>query len=223
MQPSWRAASSRSSCPRPSSRTRPASRGRWGVLTPRRLSLANGFLQGRHQVDDPGRCGGRFGRLGQWTALPLRLDDLGDRVRVAVGEVGALDVGAGHPVDQVLRLGDLLIGDFGRPRRQLGRVADLVGPAHRVQHDRLAAHPQQSKALPAGPGVLGDGHLRRALQRQAQPLVRLGRDLPVGLQVVALGELDRVDRLQRHEGLDLDVDFAVQGTGEVAAQYGLRS
>ncbi|MDQ0605096.1 hypothetical protein QF037_009441 [Streptomyces canus] len=76
--------------------------------------------------------------------------------------------------------------------------------SHRMQHDRLTAYPQQSQALPARPGVLGDRHLRRPAQRLQEQPVRLRRHLPVRHQVVALRDTDRIDRLQRHERLDLD-------------------
>ncbi|WDM16633.1 hypothetical protein J3S85_37270 [Streptomyces lavenduligriseus] len=92
------------------------------------------------------------------------------------------------------------MGDLGGWGQELGKVADLVGPARGVQDQDVAAYPQQPKAFAAGPNLLRDGHLHRAGQGLGQQLLRLGRDLPDGLEeAVAPGDPHRADRLQRQE------------------------
>ncbi|MET9463137.1 hypothetical protein ABZY05_50720 [Streptomyces canus] len=86
--------------------------------------------------------------------MPLRLNDLRQSVGVGIGELRALEVVLGHAVDERERLLDLLFRH--RPVRRVdgSRITDLIRPAHRMQHDRILAQPQQSQAFPARPCVL---------------------------------------------------------------------
>jgi hypothetical protein len=63
---------------------------------------------------------------------------------------------------------------------------------------------QQTEALPAAESELRHRHLAGALEGLAEQLVRLRRNLPVGLQVVRVADPDGVDRLRRHERHDVD-------------------
>jgi hypothetical protein len=173
---SWPAASSSSSWTRSSASVARAHR------RPHRgsLGLLHGLRQGGHEVEDLARLLGLW-RLGELPVFPLRLDDLRHGVGVGVLELRPFEVVAAHRVHQRERTLDLLLGDLHRRRQQLGRVTDLVGPAHRVQNDHVVQDPQQTQAFASRPCVLRDGHLRRPAQRLHQELVRLGRDSAVYL------------------------------------------
>ena len=90
------------------------------------------------------------------------------------------------------------------------RLAHLVVPEQRLQHQHVAAHAQRAE-----PGLLAQGevHDRGAvglLEGAPQQHVRLGR-LGVGLEEVAAVEHDRVDLVARHELDDLDLAVALLG------------
>lgn len=73
-----------------------------------------------------------------------------------------------------------------------------------MQHQDVVADAEQTESLPAALGVLRDSHLDRAAESLDEEFVGLGRDWAGRLETVTLGDLQRVDGLQWHEGVDLD-------------------
>ena len=82
-----------------------------------------------------------------------------------------------------------------KPKRGL---AHLVRPDHRLHDDDAVAHPQRGQLLAVADRDLDQADLPARVERVAQQHVRLDRVL-LRLEVVALGEVDRVDLLDRHE------------------------
>src|SRR6185503_19815021 len=158
-----------------------------GLGLARRL-LLQARAQGFHQVDH--LAAGWLGRLGQGDLLPFVL--VGARVESLGGLL----------LDDLLReleLGVLHLGprdlDF-RDRAHFGGVEELlhhqaVGavPFDRPDHDDVLLAARGPAAERAAPGLA---------QRAREKRVRLGAAL-VGRQVISLVEVDRVDRLDRHE------------------------
>ena len=87
--------------------------------------------------------------------------------------------------------------------------ADLVGPAHRVQRQHAVAHAQRGQRLALPDGDLGDRDLAGVLQRVAEQHVGAGRGA-LGLEVVGLLELDRVDLVLVDELQHLDLAAGAQ-------------
>lgn len=70
--------------------------------------------------------------------------------------------------EQEHRLLDLVFQDVDRVGGEGRRVADLVGPHHRVQDDHVVADGQRPQPFPAVPRERGHARLAAALQRPAQ-------------------------------------------------------
>src|SRR3954471_167652 len=166
--------------------------------------------QRAHEVDDGGAGVGDLGdRLPVARAL-LGLERGGQRLAVVVGVLGRVEV-TGHGGDQ--RLGHLQFlrpdGDLLVEEPEVG-TADLVGPAHGVQHEDALAHTHGRERFPLPDGDLGDGHLAGVLQRVPQQHVRPdGR--AVRLEVVGLLEVDGVDIVLVDELQHLDLAAGGQG------------
>src|SRR3954452_25394110 len=160
--------------------------------------------QGAHQVDDGSAGVLELGdRLHLATAL-LGLEQRGHGLAVVVGELGGVE-GPGHGADE--RLGHLQLlrpdADVLVQEREVG-TADLVGPAHRVQHQDAVAHPHRRQRLALPDGDLGDGDLAGVVEGVAQEHVRT-RGRALGLEVVRLLEHDGVDLVLVDELQDLDL------------------
>src|SRR5688572_11715872 len=166
--------------------------------------------QRAHEVDDGTAGVLDLGRLRDLATALLGLQKRGHRLAVVVGELGRVEL-AGHRGDQ--RLGHLQLlrpdGDVLVEEAEVG-LTDLVGPPHRVQHEHPVADAQHGQRLALPDGDLGDGDLAGVLERVAQQHVRAGRRA-VGLEVVGLLELDRVDLVLVDELQDVDLPPGAQG------------
>jgi hypothetical protein len=96
------------------------------------------------------------------------------------------DVVLGHRFQQLDRGLDLVVGEVDRTRDKLFRRTRFVVPCRRMRDDHVTLDPQQAEPLSVGPRELRDRHLRAALQRHSQRLVRFRRHLAIGLEVVAV-------------------------------------
>ncbi|WP_435229297.1 hypothetical protein [Streptomyces sp. Tue6028] len=92
--------------------------------------------------------------------LALRLDEFLDGLRVGVAEVVAFELVAGEALDEGDGFINLAVGHVGCGGREVVGAADLVGPAHRMKHDRVLADPQQAEALASRPRVRGRRGIR---------------------------------------------------------------
>ncbi len=146
----------------------------------------------------------RLGRVERVALLELRLDERAQLLLVLVGEVLGIEV-AREALDEGCRQLELLRRDPHRlVERGERRLAHLVGPQQRLQHEHVAAHAQRRE-----PRLLAqrEPHDRGAvglLERLAQQHVRLRRGR-VGLEVVRLVEGQQIDLLARHELDDVDL------------------
>src|SRR3954454_5403928 len=166
--------------------------------------------QRAHEVDDGGAGVGDLRDRLHVDAALLGLEQGGQCLAVVVGVLGRVEV-TGHGRDQ--RLGHLQFlrpdGDLLVEEPEVG-TADLVGPAHGVQHEDALAHAHGRERFPLPDGDLGDGHLAGVLQRVPQQHVRPdGR--AVRLEVVGLLEVDGVDLVLVDELQHLDLAAGGQG------------
>src|SRR6185437_5983144 len=194
-----------------------------GLARGRRLHRLQRLLQRRHEVDDRRRLGHLGGD--DLLALELRLDEIGQRRLVAVGEQLRIE-GGGLLGDDLLRQGDRRLVE--RPILDVFEIRLLaphfLGRAQRADHDALAAWAEQHGPLARGQHETADARLVLALHCLDDDAERLVRHLAVGRQPIGAVEVERVDLVVVDElrniddavALDLDLVELLIGDDDVA-------
>ena len=176
-----------------------------GAALARSAFLLQTRLQRFHQIDDVGLFVFRFFRLDHVLTLALALDQIAQRIFVAVLKRLGIELGFLLAHDLGGDLDHLLVhahgGDVGE---EVLHVAHFVVAAQRGGDDAFAARLKCDEPLALRHDQPPKRDLAGFFHRRADDGVGLGRELAVGDQEIGIVPIEPVDVFGRHELVDVD-------------------